>query len=408
MIEEKKATNSIYILVLVTFVYLLVIGAERMGITVLFPEIAQDLGFSMLQLGTIWGMDPFAGIFVALISGLIVDRFGVRYTMMFIVFMCGIAGILRGFTNNFASIIATTFLLGIFAAMLPTVGQKVIALWFPGKRFALASTITSIGITIGGMAATMLSATVLSPALGGWRNVLILFGIPPVLLAILWLVTVRRPPAAVNTLTFAQNVPFRESFTHAVHVKEVWLLGIVAFGMMGTALSFAGYLPTYLRDIGWSTAAADTATTMYSVGGAIGSIPLVMLANKIGSHMKVLLSSCIVSVVALLVLPFGSAPVVWILITVIGAVRAAVFPFLSAITIDRKSVGVKYAGTAIGIVMTFNMLGSAVNAPIGNSTASISPGFPFIVWGIISGLSLIAFVFMREKRKPGTKVLTGR
>ena len=43
---------------------------------VLFAEIAEDLGLSLVQLGTVWGMYPLGAIFATFIGGLLGDRFG--------------------------------------------------------------------------------------------------------------------------------------------------------------------------------------------------------------------------------------------------------------------------------------------------------------------------------------------
>lgn len=42
---------------------------------VLFKEISDDLGLSVAQIGTIWGLDPLAGVFIGLPGGLLADRF---------------------------------------------------------------------------------------------------------------------------------------------------------------------------------------------------------------------------------------------------------------------------------------------------------------------------------------------
>ena len=54
-----------YVLALSTLSYLFITGIMRMCMPVLFSEISTDLNLSLVQLGTIWGFDPFGGVFVA-------------------------------------------------------------------------------------------------------------------------------------------------------------------------------------------------------------------------------------------------------------------------------------------------------------------------------------------------------
>ena len=48
---------------------------------VLFKEISEDLGLSLVQIGTVWGAASLAGIFVSLIGGILSDRFRVKFLL---------------------------------------------------------------------------------------------------------------------------------------------------------------------------------------------------------------------------------------------------------------------------------------------------------------------------------------
>ena len=100
-VEANKLYYRWYILFLGAMSYFFIAGVSRMCMPVLFPEISEDIGLSMLEIGFIWGMDPLAGVFIALPGGLIVDRFGVKRTMFFISIFAGLFCALRGFSVNF-------------------------------------------------------------------------------------------------------------------------------------------------------------------------------------------------------------------------------------------------------------------------------------------------------------------
>lgn len=167
--------------------YSTVVGVERMCIPVLFKEISLDLGLSMFAIGTIWGMDPLAGVLVGLPGGLLADRFGVKRTLIVICLLCGVFGALRGLSDSFVSMSATMFLFGLVVAMVPSIVPKVTAVWFSGRQLGLTNALINVAWSIGAMTATMFSATVFSPLLGGWRYVLFLFGIPAIIVGLLWL-----------------------------------------------------------------------------------------------------------------------------------------------------------------------------------------------------------------------------
>jgi MFS family permease len=167
-----------YVLLLVSFTFFFA-NAERMCLPVLFQEILRELDLSLVQIGMVWGMDPLAGVFVSIFSGLLIDRFGVKRTVTVIIFFVGVFGLLRGLSSDFISLACSMFLFGLLVATIPTILPKVIALWFKGRHLGLANGISVCVASTGAMTATMLSATVLSPFLGGWRFVLFLYGVPP-------------------------------------------------------------------------------------------------------------------------------------------------------------------------------------------------------------------------------------
>lgn len=128
-----------YILTLTMLTYGVIAGVERLCMPVLFKQISVDLHLSVTAVGTIWGMDPLAGIFIGLPAGLLADRFGIKRTLTVICILAGIFGALRGFSANFLSLAATMFLFGLLSASTPNTVAKVTALWFSGQRLALAN-----------------------------------------------------------------------------------------------------------------------------------------------------------------------------------------------------------------------------------------------------------------------------
>lgn len=169
--SNSKSNYRWYILVLGVLTHSMVVSMPRMASPVLFKEISTDLGLSLAQIGSVWGMTSVAGIFLALIGGLLTDKFGVKRTLTIACIAAGVCGALRGLSNSFLSLSITMFLIGIMATIIPNTVHKTAGVWFAGKRLGLANAILSIGMTMGSMAASMISATILSPLLHGWRNV---------------------------------------------------------------------------------------------------------------------------------------------------------------------------------------------------------------------------------------------
>lgn len=395
-----------YILILATATRAFVSGAHRMCLPPLFPEILADLGISKTQMGTIWGLDPLAGIFVSLISGLLIDRFGIKRTLTVVCFLAGIIGASRGLSTDFISMAATMFAFGAMVAMIPTLATKAGSVWFVDQHLALATGILALGVMGGSMIGTMMSATVFSPLLGGWSNVLFLYSVPSVLLGILWWATGREPTRNESGGVETSHVPLREVLPQVIRLKGIWGIGFIFLCTNAAYNGLSGYLPTYLEDIGWATAAADGALTAVIGAMAVSTLPASILSEFLGSRKKVLIPSAFIVAASLGVIPLVDGATVWVLLVINGVARGCIFPLLTALTVEQKGVGPRYAGTAVGLTISLGMLGGFIGSPLGMGVTDAYGGSAaFFTWSAISFIALAGFFLIREKPKKAGKPL---
>ena len=397
MIKKHNPNYRWYILALTMMTYAIIAGSARLCMPVLFKQIADDLGLSVVAIGTVWGMDPLAGVFIGLPSGLLADRFGVKRTLTILCILAGVFGALRGFSVNFATMAATMFLFGLTAAATPSIVPKVTAEWFSGQRLGLANALLNVAWSIGAVFATMLSATVFSPLLGGWRNVMFLYGVPAAALGLLWLFTGREPDRTEAPEKATSQIPFRQALSHIVRIKEVWIIGLVTLTAWGASMGFIGYLPLYLRNTGWTDASADSVITVFNAVTLIGSIPMVLLADKLRARRGVLILSMSSLAVSLALLPLVNSLGVWLLIIMCAFLRSGAGSLFNVMMLELKGVGGTHGGTAIGLASTISMVGAFLAPPLGNSLASINQGLPFTFWACLSALGIPPLLLIKKR-----------
>ena len=320
MIKSSGSNYRWYILALSALTHALSVAVPWMCMPVLFDEIAEDLGLSLVQIGTLWGTISLAAMFVCLVGGLLGDRFGVKRTLVVACFLVGLAGALRGLSNSFATLAVTMFLFGLVVVVIPVNVHKACGVWFSSKQLGLANGIVAMGMAVGFMAGSMLSATVLSPLLGGWSNVLFLYGGISVVVGILWLLTRSRPSQADSVESSASHtstVGFRQALSHVMRIKGVWLLGLISLGQAGCVQGVLGYLPLYLRDVGWAAASADGALTAFHGASMVGVIPITLLSDKLGSRKMILFIALVVTAVGAGLLSVAGGAMVWVLVIMV-------------------------------------------------------------------------------------------
>ncbi len=398
MVNNKSGTNyRWYVLTLGTLTHTFAVAMPMMSLPVLFKEISEDLDLSLVQIGTAWGIMPLAGIFVVLVGGLLGDRFGVKRTLAVLCFLTGLAIALIGLSGSFISFVATMFLFGLLFVNIPINVHKSAGIWFPGRQLGLANGIVAMGMGLGFAVGSMISATVLSPLLGGWRNVMFLYGAVSVGMSVLWLLSRSESGLVKSSAGSVSTVPFRQTLSHVVGIRGVWLLGFSMLGQMACIQGVIGYLSLYLQDIGWTATSADGSLAAANVVATIATIPIAFLSDKLGSRKIVLIGAILITAISTGLLSVASGALIWVLAIMTLLTRDGFMAVLVTMLTETEGVGAVYAGTALGLAMVFSRLGGFISPPLGNSLASpANPGLPFIFWASLGATALFGCYFVKE------------
>jgi NNP family nitrate/nitrite transporter-like MFS transporter len=394
----KNTTHKWPVLILIGLTATLVIAMPSMAIPVLFSEIAEDLGLSLLQIGAVWGAGSLAGVVTALAVGVIGDRFGARRVLAIGCLGLGLTGSLRGFSNSFAILAATTLLSGFLASVVPMTLHKACGLWFSGKHLGLANGVVSAGMATGFMTGAMISATVLSPWLGGWRLVMFFYGGIAVLMSIPWAFLRPGPDEDRTSDGAGVTISMRKALSHVVRIRNVWLLGLAFLGVGGCIQSMLGYLPLFLREVEWLPARADAALASFHAISLAAVFPITLLSDRLGSRKIFLVLAALMVAVGVGLLGIVSGGLVWIAVMTAGVVRDGFMAILMTMVIELEGVGPRYAGTAIGLSLTLGRLGELLMPPIGNSLASLDLQLPFLFWAFLAFLGCITFFGIKERK----------
>jgi len=382
-----------YILTLGVITHAFVVAMPQMCMPVLFKEISGELGLDLVQVGVVWGMISLPSLFAAFGTGLIADRFGSSRTLGVCCLLQGIAGALRGVSGDYTSLAAFMFLFGLFGVPLAFATHKAAGEWFSGRQLGLANGILAMGVGAGSMLGSLTSATVLAPMLGGWRNLMFVFGALAVLIGFLWLKARRYPEDAAGR---ANTVPFRQALTRVIRLRDVWLLALFQMFIAGYSGGLIGYLPLYLRSIGWPAAGADSALATFSAASVVVVVPLSLLSDRIGLRKAVLYPALASAIIGISLLAAFSGGVVWLAVIMAGIVQEAFFALSITLLMETQGVGAVYSGTALGLCGTLAGLGGFFAPPIGNKLAEINPSFAFIFWLALLVAALLTFSFIRE------------
>ena len=394
VIDQAVVTKwSIWVLMLTTAS--LASAAPRMALAVLFPEIAQDLQLNLVQIGLVWGIETLTGIVASVLGGSLSDRYGARASLVAGCVLAGLFGVARGFAPNFAVLVATSFLVGPFAAVIPINLHKAGAQVFPRHQLGIANGGVSVGMAFGFMAGALAAATYLSPALGGWQNVLRLTGGTSILMGLIWALLPRRTGIAY-VRAHAIPASVRESILQVWRIRDVRLICLAVLGYGACVEGTLGYLPLYLRDVGWIESRADLALSTFHISSMVATIPLTLLSDKRQNRQGFLVLAASLLAVAAASIPLLPGTSLFAAMLVGGLMRDAFMSIFITRLMESEGVGPQYAGGALGLAMTGLRLGGALSPPTGNALAAYGAGLPFLYWTLFCLVPILVFVRLRD------------
>ena len=382
------------ILAMVSLSGFITMGFPIAGLSALFSEIAASLDLDLIQIGVIWGVGMVMGIFTSFLGGSLIDYFGTRRALVFMCLAAGVCGALRGLAVDFWSLFLFSFLYGTLQPVLPLNFVKLNREWFASRQLGFAAGVMALGFALGAMLGSRFSATWLSPLLGGWRAVLIAFGLSSILLAILWAFV--HPPDEQKP---RQGLDLRQLLTKLRRVagfRQLRVIALAVFGAVGLAQGVMGYVPTYLREIGWSAYDADSAIPVFFLASLIGVVPISHLSDRLGERRLVMIFATSMMTLGTLMMAFaGSNYWAVILAMAIGGLCFDSFMALMGASItEMPGLEIALVGSALGFNGMLQNLGGSMLPPLGNTLSVISLNAPFLLWaaaGLFATLALLSY-----------------
>lgn len=391
-VQSKSYKWLILTLSALTFTF--VVAIPQMSLPVLFDEISLELSLSLVQVGWIWGAGSVLGILVGLFGGPVGDRFGPRRTLAVACLLTGIAGAVRGLSNSFTVLTVTTLIAGFAQWSIPMSVHKACGIWFRKEQLGMANGVVSVGMALGFLMGALLAATFFSPLFGGWRNVFFIYGAVAILFSIFWWFSKEKQDG--DDPKNNQKITFVKAIWHVMRLRNVWILCLATAGVSGCVNGMLGFLPLYLRGLGWVPAAADSTLASFHAISMFFAIPITILSDRVRSRRGVLIGAALLMVIGTALLGFASGVLISLAVLMAGISRDGFMALTMTAIIEEKEIGARFAGTAIGLSISLMGVAGVFAPPAGNWLAKLGPGVPFLFWASLVFLGLAGYFFMQR------------
>jgi AAHS family 4-hydroxybenzoate transporter-like MFS transporter len=370
---------------------LFVDGFDVQGITYVAPAISQAWSLPRGALGPTFSAGLFGVMLGALLLAPLADRIGRRRVIISSCIAFGLCTLATIFMGNLTELLVLRFFtgLGLGSALPNAIGLA--SEYAPQKRRASIVMFVSSGISLGSIAAGFAAARLISTA--GWESVFVVGGVLPLLLAIAlyrWL---------PESIRFAALVPGKQAeakrllreikpdlgadadvrlqssgeggkATVADLFKErrgptTVLIWIAFFMSLLNVYLAINWLPTSLNASGFTVAQAAVITSMYHVGGVLGTYACGLLMDRLGAH-AILIFAFLVAVVGFYT--FASSPAMpqWSTTLLLMATGFGVIGGQVGITTLASMIyPVQMRSTGLGWALGVGRVGSIVGPTIG-------------------------------------------
>lgn len=320
-------------------------SALFIGVPVLAPQLRDEFGLTLSQLGVLFASLWVGTILTLLGWGLLADRLGERIVLAAGLGICGLFAIGVGWANDFWTLMVPLFLASAAGASVNAASGRAVMQWFAPEERGLALGIRQTAIPLGaGVAAVALP---LVERLGGVDAAFAFLGALCLGAALVAALIIREAPVRDVELE-ADAIPW------TLRDRRLWTLsfgsGLYLFGQ----LPFMSFAVLFLHDVhGVSPAGAGAVLAVFQAGAVVTRIGAGRLSDRLGNRLRPLRWIGLASAAGLLVTALvadGRLSLVITAIVVAGAISMA-WNGLS-LTAAAELAGRARSGAAIGFQQT--------------------------------------------------------
>lgn len=317
-------------------------------------EIMAEYHLTQVQYSALFAAPMAPAIFISLICGMIVDKAGAK-KVVFLSLLLATAGLWgRVFVHDYILLYLCMICPGFAVTFINSTNPKILGQWFTPEQTGIAVGIYTGMVGIGSAIAT--GTTAMLPSI---KFAYVLAAVFISITSIIWILFMKekRTEPAENTQTFF----IADSVKAVLKSRDILLAGICIMCSYGCLMVMSTFLPMILQDKGMVREAAGTVASLVSIGQTAGCFTVPGIVGKIGKFRKAVFAFALSGAVftgAASIIPPGLA--LNFLLFFAGYCVGGICPLLMALPVRIKRIGVERAGTAVGLITTFQLFGAVV------------------------------------------------
>ena len=387
------------------------------------PSIIREWGVPNAALGPVFGAANFGVLIGALFCSMLADRIGRRPVLIGGTLFFATMTVLTAGTTSVQQLLVMRFAAGVGLGTIIPNASSLVGEYSPTRLRATMIMIAGVGFTggaaIGGFIATALIRSY------GWQSVFYFGGAVPLAIAVAMMVALpeslqlmalrgksraklarwlNRISPGVNATEYNEfvvheenkaGVPIIHLFREGRAIPTL-LFWVVNFMNLLNLYSLASWLPTVVRDAGYSAQTAVLVGTVLQVGGTLGTLGLAWLVAR-GGFVRVMATTFVVAAISIALIgqPGLSLALIFVVVFIAGWCVVGSQPGLNALSGAYYPTYVR--STGIGAGLGIGRIGAIVGPVIGGQfmAAQWSTHDMLLAAAIPAAISAVAMFSLR-------------
>ncbi len=432
LINQNRLTPFQIFIAAVCFLIVAIDGFDTAAIGFLAPAIRAEWGLTAADLAPLFGAGLVGLMAGAFLFGPLADRFGRKTVLIVCVLVFGLASLVSARSASLQTLVFLRFLtgLGIGGAMPNSVTMT--SEYCPENHRLFMVTTMFCGFTVGSALGGLASAQMVGEY--GWRSVLALGGVLPLLLLpmMVWKMPesarylVLQGKSADRVAAILKRIAPRENFVGARFVLNhgkprglpvshlfkpdlfagTLLLWTAFFMSLLIIYLLSSWLPTLIKSTGVSLKTASLVTMMFQIGGTVGAILLGWLMDKFNPHYVLAITYASAAIFIAAVGSLTGSP--WLLgLTIFAAGFCVSGSQVGANALAASFYPTDCRATGVSWANGVGRIGSVIGSVGGGAMLSLNLSLPtvFLIVGAPALVSGAVMLVMGRHRAEGARRL---
>ena len=376
-------------------------GVMLLAIPPMVAEVRADLDASRRALGLALGAWALLYVITAPPAGRVVDRLGLRWSLAIGSALVAVSAVVQAGAGSLAMLWVAIGILGVGGPLVSLSAPKLVAVWFADERERpMAVGFYTSAPALGGVAALLTTNSVLLPALGDWRTVLLAEAALNLGAGVVWLIVsgrIANGRGGVGVPAIAAT-PGRRQARALLASPGVRLAIVLGIGSFFITQGMAAWLPNMLVE--HSGLSAGSASNWAAGSLAVGIIARLVVPGlaRPDQRSRVLHGVMAALVVAMLVLGFGPNAAALPAAVALG-LRATLNSLVIVVLMDAELVTPANTGLAYGLWFSAVEIGGAAGPPVVGAFGDSTHGYPAALVAMSVLLAVMMAVLWSDDRR---------